>query len=184
MNEKRIITLMSMLKHKIYPRPFERLAVKGENLIGAEIGVREGCHAQSLLKHLDIHRLYLIDPYLPYCENGIDIDTRRFEVIARKRMKRFEEKVEFVKHYSYDCYGKIPDELDFVYIDGNHDYESVKRDIEDCFPKIRIGGILGGHDFYNGFARMHDGVVKAVTEFVVYHELGLQVEMPDWWIKK
>jgi hypothetical protein len=43
---------------------------------------------------------------------------------------------------------KIPDgSLDFAYIDANHAYEYVKRDIELWWPKIRDGGMLAGHDY-------------------------------------
>jgi len=37
-NDKEIVNILSNLKHRIFPRPFEREAVKGENLLGAEIG--------------------------------------------------------------------------------------------------------------------------------------------------
>jgi hypothetical protein len=73
-----------------------------------------------------------------------------------------------------------PAEVDFVYIDGNHGYRAVSEDIRAWWPKIRPGGVLGGHDFYNGYARSHDSVIKAVTEFAVLNRLTLQVELPDW----
>jgi hypothetical protein len=37
--------------------------------------------------------------------------------------------------------------LDFVFIDGNHSYESVKADIIAWTPKIKPGGILAGNEF-------------------------------------
>jgi hypothetical protein len=37
--------------------------------------------------------------------------------------------------------------LDFVFIDGDHRYECVKADIEAWLPKMKIGGILAGHDY-------------------------------------
>jgi hypothetical protein len=40
-----------------------------------------------------------------------------------------------------------PDSLDFVWLDGAHDYNSVIADINAWWPKIRIGGRLGGHDY-------------------------------------
>jgi len=94
--------------------------------------------------------------------------------------------VTFVKLTSMDASTspKIPSHVDFVYIDGNHSYRAVAEDIRAWWPKIRPGGVLGGHDFYNGYARAHDGVVKAVTEFVVSNQASLQVELPDWWISK
>ena len=37
--------------------------------------------------------------------------------------------------------------LDFVFIDGAHDYDSVKTDIIHWLPKIKKGSILAGHDY-------------------------------------
>jgi len=39
------------------------------------------------------------------------------------------------------------DSIDFVYIDGDHSYESVVKDITLYLPKIRKGGIIAGHDY-------------------------------------
>lgn len=38
--------------------------------------------------------------------------------------------------------------LDFVFIDGAHDYENVCADIIAWLPKVKIGGYLGGHDYF------------------------------------
>ena len=40
--------------------------------------------------------------------------------------------------------------LDFVFIDADHSYESVVEDIQSWFPKVKNGGIIGGHDFHLG----------------------------------
>jgi hypothetical protein len=37
--------------------------------------------------------------------------------------------------------------VDFVFIDGSHDFDSVCNDIEAWLPKIKAGGILAGHDY-------------------------------------
>ena len=37
--------------------------------------------------------------------------------------------------------------IDFVYIDGNHQYEFVKKDIENYYKVIKPYGFLGGHDY-------------------------------------
>ena len=37
--------------------------------------------------------------------------------------------------------------LDFVFIDAAHDYDSVKQDIISWLPKVKIGGIISGHDY-------------------------------------
>ena len=50
--------------------------------------------------------------------------------------------------------------FDFVFIDADHKYESVKQDIEDWYPKVRKGGILAGHDY----AQSQHGIRKAVDD--------------------
>ena len=68
---------------------------------------------------------------------------------------------------------------DFVFIDGAHDYESMKKDIQACKRILRPGGIICGHDFDRwctviglqkyphlqiGPDNIHYGVIKAVSE--------------------
>lgn len=36
--------------------------------------------------------------------------------------------------------------LDFVFIDGAHDYDSVFDDIQHWFPKVKVGGYISGDD--------------------------------------
>lgn len=49
--------------------------------------------------------------------------------------------------------------LDFVFIDGAHDYLSVKEDIEHWYPKVKKGGYISGDDY------VHPPIGKAVREF-------------------
>lgn len=44
--------------------------------------------------------------------------------------------------------------IDMVFIDGDHEYKSVKKDIETYWQKLKIGGILSGHDFQNKDVRL------------------------------
>lgn len=90
----------------------------------------------------------------------------------------------WIQDFSSEAVNEINELVDFVYIDGNHQEEFVIQDIENYFPLVRPGGILGGHDFYNGFQREHDGVVNSVVSFAVRNSLSLRSEMPDWWIEK
>lgn len=41
--------------------------------------------------------------------------------------------------------------LDAVYIDAEHDEDSIREDIKAWRPKIKFGGILCGHDYYVGY---------------------------------
>jgi hypothetical protein len=57
--------------------------------------------------------------------------------------------------------------LKFVFLDASHEYEDVKRDIEDWMPKVKPGGILAGHDYYpEDQYDWFPGVKKAVNETI------------------
>jgi hypothetical protein len=66
-----------------------------------------------------------------------------------------------------------PWQADVVYIDADHSYESVLADINAWTPHVRRGGILCGHDFFEGFP----GVEKAVRETGEFERAGERV----WW---
>lgn len=50
--------------------------------------------------------------------------------------------------------------IDAVFIDAQHTYEAVKADILAWLPKVKLGGILSGHDIN------HSGVKQAVDELL------------------
>lgn len=64
--------------------------------------------------------------------------------------------------------------LDFVFIDGSHEYEDVKEDIYHWYPKIKKGGIIAGHD-YTTYA----GVKEAVDEFFNLEEIKV---VKSYWV--
>jgi len=191
-NDKEIVNILSNLKHRIFPRPFEREAVKGENLLGAEIGVYKGEHAESLLRRLPIGKLFLVDPYEMYPDYydgklhyGVDqtpLDIAEKE--AKQRLKQFEDKIVWIRKTSRNAISDLPQKLDFVYIDSNHQYEYIWSELRDYYARVKEGGILGGHDMYNGFQKEHTGVITAVLNFVQKNNLQLCVELPDWWVVK
>lgn len=51
---------------------------------------------------------------------------------------------------------------DLLFIDGAHHYGQVKKDIKNYWPKLKIGGILLGHDYSK--ASIHRGIVQAANE--------------------
>lgn len=161
---------------------------KHQDLIGAEIGVLHGINAVNILNNLSIKKLYLVDPYILYKEYK-DIRAPVFGYCKRDadaRLKPFLDKIVWLLKFSSEAKLEIPDELDFVYIDGNHAYQFVKEDIENYFPKIKKGGIIGGHDYTPAPAPepSNFGVRKAVDEFVLKNNLKLNFSPPDWWIIK
>lgn len=56
--------------------------------------------------------------------------------------------ISLVQKTSDDAVLDFTDEsFDFIYIDGIHQYENVKQDIINYLPKVKKGGVIGGHDY-------------------------------------
>ncbi len=177
--------LFNIRLEKVFPRGFERFGITGKNLIGIEIGVFEGEHALSLMKYLDIKKLYLIDPYV-IREDYSEIWRKKILSAKRKVYSLFKnnKKIKIIHKLSSDAVKEIQEKVDFVYIDGDHSYEAVKEDIKNYWKIVKKGGVLGGHDVHNAVRPHNRGVMKAVFEFA--NPLGLEVviEGEDWWIPK
>jgi beta-1,4-mannosyl-glycoprotein beta-1,4-N-acetylglucosaminyltransferase len=66
--------------------------------------------------------------------------------------------------------------LDFVFIDADHSYESVKEDIIAWYPKIKPGGIISGHDYH----MWAPGVMKTTNELFEF----VRTVADCWWHRK
>lgn len=91
----------------------------------------------------------------------------------------YNNKITWVYDYSDIAASQLPDDLDFVYIDGNHNYEYVKKDINIYYKKILPGGIISGHDYPDIL-----DVKRAVDEFADTNNLYVYLSHLDWWITK
>jgi len=135
--------------------------------IGAEIGTDRGQYAEELFGGIPDLELICVDPWLPYTEgkeiyNQIDMDDVFKE--AMTRLSRHNSKI--MKMTSMEAVKQIPDEsLDFVFIDGNHEYNYVLEDITEWTKKVKSGGVVAGHDYVENSERYY-GVIEAVNEYI------------------
>lgn len=67
--------------------------------------------------------------------------------------------------------------LDFVFIDAAHDYDNVCADINAWLPKVKLGGILGGHDYF------HPPVEAAVQDMLKEFN-PLPYYPSSWYVRK
>jgi hypothetical protein len=158
--------------------------------VGAEIGVMKGEYSLKLCKAIPNLRLYCVDIWDMY--PGYDVKASKnhqqeFYEIARSNLWGFFG-VEFLKMMSMDAVKCINDKsLDFVYIDGNHDFDYVMEDIIEWSKKVKSGGIVSGHDYFH-FPAGDGGVVQAVDCYVSVHKipqvyLTLDRETSWFWFK-
>lgn len=110
--------------------------------IGAEIGVARGDNAETICKKIPGLKLYCVDPWGCYKENkrGGNMDKHRANHAQTiERLKPYD--VHIIQGTSMDEVKDFEDEsLDFVYIDGNHDYKYVLEDITEWSKKVKRVG--------------------------------------------
>jgi hypothetical protein len=145
-----------------------------EAKFGVEIGVNKGNHALALFKALPRLNLTCVDPWKAYDKRGSQKRQDACYKIARDQLKFYD--VCFVRDSSTNAVRIFDNEfLDFVYIDGDHRFDFCMNDLIAWAPKVKIGGIIAGHDY----AHHHTfGVIEAVNAYTRAHNVS------DWYIIK
>ena len=123
---------------------------------GIEVGVQKGILAKKSLIHWKSCEEYkLVDLWgkeVGYQEPGGHSQALKDSWLnnAKSRLKSWTKRgiTEFFIMRSTDAAKKMKDSyFDYIYLDARHDFCAVKEDIEHYYPKLRPGGILGGHDY-------------------------------------
>jgi len=133
---------------------------------GAEIGVWKGLNAIELFNHIKGLKLYLIDPYINHDYVRKKRKESSIELAHTKAHKLLEnQNGEWIQDMSENAIKIIKDNsLDFVYIDAEHTYNAVMQDIILWVRKVKKGGIIAGHDYFND--KKHKCMVKtAVNDY-------------------
>lgn len=153
--------------------------------IGAEIGVSKGKFSEVLLKANPHLKLYCVDPWMPYDECPTQEKQDRCFEETKKRLSLYN--VVFIRKNSIDALFDVPNEsLGFVYIDADHTFKCVSEDIAGWTTKVKVGGIVSGHDYFHHPTRQI-GVVPAVDNFVKKNNLLLHItneKYPSWYFMK
>ena len=117
-----------------------------------------------------------------FVSSQTEIPEYKFENLYETFLNNIEpvkHQIKPVKALSWDGANYYTDKsLDFIFIDAAHDYESVKKDINAWFPKLKKGGVIAGHDY-----TWCDDVKKAVHEFfgdkIIYETEGCWIHFTD-----
>lgn len=135
--------------------------------IGAEIGVLSGEYSEVLCRLNPKAKIYSIDSWISYSEFP---DFTKKNVLSNcyntavKTLGKYKNS-NIIKKTSMDAIRDFADEsLDFVYIDANHTFEYVFKDVTKWSKKVRKGGIVAGHDFEEHIAKKAFGEVKQALD--------------------
>jgi predicted O-methyltransferase YrrM len=140
----------------------ERHATGARTIV--EIGVAEGGSAWHARRVMDPNgRLVLIDTYPKRWGLNLSSITAR-RLVARESRGT----VEWRHERSDQTIRSFEGEIDFLLIDGDHDYEPVRRDWEDWSPRVAAGGAVAFHDALVGAPWMDEsfGSARFVRELL------------------
>ncbi len=156
-----------------------------------EVGVFKGNFSRRILEIIQPERLHLIDPWvhqdLPLWQGRTDENHLDF---LRKVQRRFQPEIysrRAIIHqgFSLDILPLFPDEyFDWVYLDGDHRFETVRAELDLCNRKVKPHGLILGHDFikpelYPPSHHARLGVVPAVHDFCKMTDWELVFQTPD-----
>lgn len=150
---------------------------------GVEVGVAAGEYSEVLMQANPKLNLGGVDPYSPYNGYRDYVRLGTFDSLESQAHARLDKypKYGFLKMTSLEAASKITDgSLDFVYIDANHSEPYVSQDITTWTPKVKVGGIVAGHDYArikasNGQDSSNWAVIPAITKYAKDHGLQLYI---------
>jgi predicted O-methyltransferase YrrM len=144
----------------------------GEKSLCLEIGSGIGCSGViigSAIKRTN-GKLISIDTFSKYpfhkslSKSLWNDKSWGFETVINN-FKQFEIDATLIVGDSTEMIPLFKDDIfDLIWIDGDHRYEGVKKDILNSIPKLKDGGILCGHDLRPRPDGPTNGVRTAVTE--------------------
>jgi hypothetical protein len=190
---------LELLHNKFNPRydqisPVRIKNFKRENLaelfrdldlkVGVEVGTSQGLYSLVLCQTIPNLTLSCVDPYMKYHWKHSEEEHERCYNLAHERLDPFG--VNIIRKTSMDGVKLFEDNsLDFVYIDGNHEFDFAMQDLIEWSKKVKPFGIISGHDYYR-FRRA--GVVDAVNAYTNAHQVHEwfvcdEREVSFFWVK-
>lgn len=135
-SENNINGLLDLVKH-------HKLEDKNVIEIGCFIGVSTEVLALHCKKLTGIDLWGLDEEYMEVQ----DVDWVEIEKTARDRLSKYEN-VTLIRSRSEDYSKKVENgSIDMIYIDGSHTFDGLTNDLNVWYDKIKIGGVIAGHDY-------------------------------------
>ncbi len=144
-----------------------------KNSICAEIGVYQGDFTKRILTIVKPKKLYLIDKWggQKIETDPIELWEERYQSVRKKYDSEIKKGEVVIKRgYSHVILEEFEDSyFDWIYIDGSHEYDVVKKDLELSYQKVKSGGFITGDDYGVEHIPWGPGLKKAVDEFASTH---------------
>jgi predicted O-methyltransferase YrrM len=101
-----------------------------------------------------------LDPECEFHEPGLLNNPDHIWEIFNQNIAKINYPKNLFRRDTFDAVGYFEDaSISFLFIDTAHEYEHVIKEIDAWYPKVKLGGIIAGHDYFT------PGVNQAVNEF-------------------
>ena len=155
--------------------------------VGYEIGCSKGATYNIILNKCKDIEWHGVDPWVVCPEytkrpNGQKWNHEGNFKAVQKIAKKHGDRAHMHRMTSVEAAKEVEDRsIDIVFIDALHTYEGVKDDLEAWVPKVKIGGIISGHDYMG--MKIHEGVTIAVNERFGKKNITKGADV-TWWLYK
>jgi hypothetical protein len=130
---------------------------------GAEIGVDKGDFSEKFCRAGLTH--YAIDPWQSYPDYEETQGQKRLDILydyTKRKLSPYPNG-KIIRKTSMEAAEDFADEsLDYVYIDGNHQFRYVADDLAEWSKKVRKGGVISGHDYIYTNPRTQAGICHVI----------------------
>jgi len=155
----------------------------------AEIGIFKGDFLQFLYENCDASKINAIDLFQGITQSGNEDGNFVIHYDMNKSYNELKEKykdtiVTLHKSDSSTFLNTLNDNYyDIIYIDGDHSYNGVKKDLIASYNKIKNNGYIMGHDYEMNMKKANHhydfGTKQAVDEFCVNYNQKILAKAYD-----
>lgn len=147
---------------------------------GVEIGVDKGEFCEKFARAG--LAIYAIDPWKSYDDYQDSRGQKKLDEIYQhtKQLLAPYPNCKIIRKTSMAAVGDFADDsLDFVYIDGNHQFKYVAEDICEWSKKVNKGGVICGHDYIYTNPKTQAGICHVIYVVNAYTQA---YKIPNWYL--
>jgi hypothetical protein len=144
-------------------RQFGKFLEENGYKIAIEVGVFKGSFAMDLLKTWpSFEKYYGIDPYVlqKNYKDRTNLAEEKQDGVYNRTLELLTsiggDRVKLIRKPAMEGVKEFEDNsVDFIYLDGRHNYCAVREELDAYYPKLKCNGIMAGHDFMPPLVNIH-----------------------------